>query len=293
MNLRTFSWGFKMSILDDFKTLRFWRHFSMKSLATAGGLSGIIQFNNTVFPGSLWTGNLILCTVVSLSIISGALLSWPRPISAEFSSPKTKISIVRGDLLAEKGNLVVGASTTFDTETPTIIARQSLQGQVLDRLYNGNLPLLDQQLSEALLNIPTSGTINKAGKTNQYEIGTVAVVQHGPRKIFFSAYSEMNHLNEARATADSVWISLQALWTSISIHGNGTIISIPVIGGGQARLSSILPAQDSIRFIALSFMMASRRERICDELRIIVHQDDYRKLDRLEIQSFISSLRPS
>ena len=70
-------------------------------------------------------------------------------------------------------------------------------------------------------------------------------------------------------------------------------VSVPVIGGGQARLASVLPAQDSIRLIALSSMFASRTKKVCDELRIVVHPNDYEKLDRMELQSFLSSLRPS
>ncbi len=62
-------------------------------------------------------------------------------------------------------------------------------------------------------------------------------------------------------------------------------------GHGQARLSSVLPAQDAIRFTLLSFMFASRNSKVCDELRIVVRSDDYRKLDGLELQSFLSSLR--
>jgi hypothetical protein len=79
----------------------------------------------------------------------------------------------------------------------------------------------------------------------------------------------------------------------VSRRGNGGTISIPVIGGGQARLSSVLPAQDAIRFTLLSFIFASRHSKVCDELRIVVRPDDYRKLDRLELQSFLSSLRSS
>ncbi len=33
--------------------------------------------------------------------------------------------------------------------------------------------------------------------------------------------------------------------------------------------------------------------KICDELRIVARPDDYRKLDRLELQSFLSPLRSS
>jgi hypothetical protein len=282
-----------MEIVNDLGTFRFWRHFLIKAFAIAGGMSGLIQFNNTVFPERLWTGNWVIWAVSIMSTVISVVLSWPRPITAEFSAPKTRITVVKGDLLQESGHLIIGASDTFDTEMPNIIARNSVQGQVLDKLYGGNIALLNQHLDAALIGKNVIGSINKPGKSEKYDIGTVAVVVQGPRKLFFSAYSEMNEFNEARATADTVWKSLQALWSSVSVHANGTTISIPVIGGGQARLSNILPAQDAIRFIALSFMMASRRERICEELRIVVHENDYKKLDRLEIQSFISSLRPS
>lgn len=101
----------------------------------------------------------------------------------------------------------------------------------------------------------------------------------------------MDALNVARSTPDKVWKSLLALWAEVPRRANGGTVSIPVIGGGQARLSNILPAQDAIRFTLLSFMFASRGSKICDELRIVVRPDD--KLDRLELQVFLSSLRSS
>jgi hypothetical protein len=92
---------------------------------------------------------------------------------------------------------------------------------------------------------------------------------------------------------DGIWKSLLNVWDAVSKYGNGAAVSIPVIGGGQARIAQILPSQDSIRFIILSFMLASRNERVCDELRIVVRPQDYARLDRLELQSFLASLRPS
>jgi hypothetical protein len=103
----------------------------------------------------------------------------------------------------------------------------------------------------------------------------------------------MDAHNTTHSTPDKVWKSLLSLWDEISKKGNGGTVSVPVIGGGQARLSNILPAQDAIRFILLSFIFASRAEKVCDELRIVVRPEDYRKLDRLELQSFLSSLRSS
>jgi len=43
----------------------------------------------------------------------------------------------------------------------------------------------------------------------------------------------------------------------------------------------------------LSFMFACRKEKVCDELAIVIRPQDYERLDRLEIQSFLTSLKPS
>jgi hypothetical protein len=234
-----------------------------------------------------------LIAVIVISLIGGLIWSWPRPIAQDYSAPKTRISVVKGDILAETTHVVIGTNDTFDTEPPIIIAQSSLQGQALQKLYGGDLKELDLQLTNALLNKPTVGNIAKEGKKIQYGIGTIATVKHAARLLFFLAYSKMDHHNTARSSPDMVWQSLIALWDEVSKRANGGTVSMPVIGGGQARLSSVVPAQDSIRLIVLSFMFASRSEKICDELRIVVRPDDYKELDRLELQSFLSSLRSS
>jgi len=264
------------------------------SFACMGGLSTVLQTIVLIFPKvTVFQGVPILLLAVAISLIGGLVWSWPRPIEQDYSAPNTKITIVKGDMLAEMTHLVIGTNDTFDTETPIIIARQSLQGQALERLYGGDLRELDAQLALALSDKPTVGVIEKAGKQIQYGVGTIATVKHAARLIFFLAYCEMDIHNTAHSTPDKVWKSLLLLWDEVSKKGNGGTVSIPVVGGGQARLSSVLPAQDAIRFTILSFMFASRSTKVCDELRIVVRPDDYKKLDRLELQSFLSSLRSS
>jgi hypothetical protein len=94
-------------------------------------------------------------------------------------------------------------------------------------------------------------------------------------------------------TPHGLWASLNSLWAAISKHSNGGTVCMPVIGGGMSRLSSIVPTQDSIRFTILSFMFASRSNKVCDELRIVVRPQDYQRLDRLELQAFLTSFKPS
>jgi hypothetical protein len=103
----------------------------------------------------------------------------------------------------------------------------------------------------------------------------------------------MNERNEAQGTMDGIWRSLDRLWQEVRAKGNGGAVFMPVIGGGQSKLSQIFPAQDSIRFMILSFMFASRHQKVCDELVIVVQPRVYDRLDRLEIQSFLRSLGPS
>ena len=231
--------------------------------------------------------------VAAMAILGGLAWSWPRPITEEYNAPKTKITIAKGNLFDEKGHLVVGTNDTFDTETPVIIAKNSLQGQALDTLFGGDLKELDTQLAVALSNRQATGTVAKLGKQARYGVGTIATLKHGARLVFFLAYTEMDRQNKAESTPDKMWKSLLALWEEVLKRGNGGTVSVPVFGGGLARLSSLLPAQDAIRFTVLSFMIASRGQKVCDELRIVVLPEDYKKLDRLELQSFLSSMRAS
>jgi hypothetical protein len=279
---------------NDFLTRRFWSRFSIHAFAVIGVIALVLDVWNEAFPeAELVGGWLLLLGIVLTAGIVGLVRSWPKPIEVSFSAPRTAIRVVEGDLFDEPGHVVIGTCDTFDTETPSIIAKGSLQGQALERFYGGDVKELDRQILHALGGRNPSARIDKPGKQEKFGVGTVAALKQSGRYLFLLAYSEMNEKNEARSTADALWSSLSSLWQEVSVHGNGTSVSIPVIGGGMSRMSQILPAQDSIRFIALSFMMASRKERVCDELRIIVRQSDYAKLDRLELQAFLSSLRSS
>jgi len=281
-------------IWHDFGTGRFWRHLGTQIFAAIGVCAVIIGLVSAIFPKVAPKGGAVLAlVVVGISILYGTIRTWPRPIEQRYSAPNVVIRLKKGDLFSEPNHLVVGVTDTFDTRIPDIIDRKSVQAQLVDRLYAGDIAVFDAKVSEALRGVQPIGSISKPGKTERYAVGTVATVRDDSRCYFCVAYTEMNERNEARATMDGLWISLSSLWQAVSAYANGGTVSIPVIGGGQARISQVLPAQDSIRFIALSFMLACRREKICDVLNIVIHPREYEQLDRLEIQSFLKSLRPS
>jgi hypothetical protein len=282
------------TLARDVTSARFLGHLAKETFASIGLLSASAGLTDALFPDVFeGHGTSVGLAILAVSIAWGGWRAWPRPIRHSYVAPKTTISVLKGDLFAEESHLVIGTCDTFDTKVPNVISPKSVQGQALQRLYGGDVERLDVDLQAALRNQTPIGSMTKEGKTDRYEMGTVAVIPNGPRHLFFLAYTEMNEKNEARGTADGVWKSLLALWSAVSAYSNGDAISIPVIGGGQARISQILPAQDSIRFIAFSYMLAARHESICNELRIVVDAKTYERLDRLELQAFLDSLEMS
>lgn len=282
-------------LLQDMRTRRFWLKFLTKTFALLGTVTAVVKGVAALLPGRtdwLDSGAVFVIAMIFCTLI-GITLTWPRPIQCEYASPQTKIKIIKGDLFEQDGSIVVGITNSFDTEIPKIIEQKSLLGQAIARLYGNDWKRLDAELEEALKMKPVIGTIAKAGKQNLYEPGTVATVANGPRQIFFSAYAEMSGNNNAGTKIEVVTKSLYMLWDEVGRRCNGQPISIVPWGGGLSRISSVLPAQDSIRLIILTFMFASRHQKVSDELTVVVPEPFFKSLDRMELQAFLTSLRSS
>lgn len=280
-------------LAHDLQTWRFWRWFLVQTFSAVGVLAVLLEVAIFIVGDLPFEGLPLALAIGSISVGFGLKRAWPRPIRQEYNSPNITIEVVNGDLFSQDCNIVVGTCDTFDTAVPRVIAKNSVQGQALERFYGGDVNQLDREIAEALNGKAIRGSIQKEGKVEKYGIGTVATLRKAAHRIYFLAYTEMNQDNEAQGTPDGIWRSLASLWDEVSRTANGTPVAIPVIGGGQSRLSQVMPAQDSIRFMVMSFIFASRTRKVCDELRIVVRRDDFERLDRLELQAFLSSLRPS
>ena len=276
-------------IVNDLKRWRFWRRFITNAFAAIGvmsALAGIISlFVGTLSASVSW----LVWVCLAIAVAFGAWRAWPRPIQASFNSPNTVIRVVRGDLFEQDTHLVIGTCDTFDTRAP-YIAANSVQGLYLTRQYRGDADSLDTALAQHLVQHPIVETVAKAGNTSRYEVGTVVPLEALGARHFFVAYTRMDKDNKAHATADELWKSLANLWASIRRHSNGEPVSIPVLGGGQSGLSPVLPAEDAIRFIALSFIVAARNTPVCAELRIVALPSLYDRLNHFELQAFLSGL---
>lgn len=258
------------------------------ALAAVGG--GIVIFWPTAFDGKWWVAVLGLAA----SVVYGVCRAWPRPIQTHFKSLSTTVRVVRGDLFDQgDAHLVVGVSDTFDTASPHI-ASASVQGQFLQRVYGNDGAKLDADIEDELSGVATIGVIDgKKGKAQRYPLGTTVALRANARRYFLLAYTLMDSNSTASTTTDGVWNSLSELWKTVRRESNGSRVCIPMIGGGQSKLAPFLPAMDSVRFIALSYILATRTARVCEELCIVAPPKEFDALDHLEIQAFLNSLRPS
>ena len=282
-------------MLRTFNLSQFWRLlkvFAINSLACVGILVLLAELYNLFAPDQVTKhGGTIAALVGACAIGYGLWRAWPRPVEEEYAKPKAKIRIVVGDLFDQDCNLVIGMTSTFDTAVPHIIGRSSIQGQFLARVYGQDVKALDNDLEVALDAYQPVNSISKAGKTLEYEIGTVAVIRHQRKHYFCVAYTQMNTENEASSTVDHVWTSLSRVWNSVRARCNGEAVAVTVLGGGLSRLSSIMPAYDAIRLTVLSYMLASRRSPVCERLDIVVQPQVADRLDMRELQSFLQSLK--
>lgn len=284
-----------MNIKRDLRNWRFWRGLATHALSALGVLSVVLGLYDLFSPDSLGGLDLPEVLLVPLAaLIYAVWRSWPYPIEEHYSTPNTKVRLVTGDLFDQGTNLVIGVSDCFDVETPNIIATNSVQGQFLTRVYKNDLGALQADVHAALASkTPIETGVSKFGNTDRYALGTVATINHLRTHYFCVAYTRMDEKNNVSSSIGILWEALDRLWDEVRGRSNGEVVSAPVIGLGQSGMSTVIPIQDAIRFLVLSFMFASRQKRVCDELRIVIRPEDEKRVDMLEVQEFLRSLKKS
>jgi hypothetical protein len=223
-----------------FGTRRGLKGVSTKSLAFFGLISAIVQFYNAIFvPTNSFNHPLGVVIATSVfALIYGIGSTWPRrEITRTFKANAHDITlnVKIGDVLTGKGQIVVGFSDTFDTNTSgnKVISATSLQGQLLAKRYNSDPELLDAALSAALKDTPQASKESRSdkrlGKLIRYPVGTVAVLGNSASdRIYALAYSRMNNDLVAESTVHEVWSSLGQLWDAVYTYGQREPVSMPL-----------------------------------------------------------------
>lgn len=238
---------------------------------------------------------VIFASTAGASLLFGFIQSFPRStVSQSYARPEMRITVKRGDLFDQKDQLVVGFTDTFDTDITQdrVISSKSVQGQLLQRVFDGDAGSLDHLLTDALKTIQSERVLRKEkahGKLHRYPIGTTAVIVHGGRRVYCVAYSRMGDDLVAKSSMDDLWQSLGSLWDEVYRHGQRDTVAIPIIGSELARIHCV-DRESLIRTIMLSFVARSREQLLCKELVVVVHPSDAAKVNMLEIAAFMRTL---
>ncbi|MFB8776520.1 macro domain-containing protein [Streptomyces broussonetiae] len=205
--------------------------------------------------------------------------------------------VVRGDLFAQDdANLVVGFTDTFDTATEQdlVISRDSVQGQLVGRLFNGDRKLLDDRLQAGLRSITPSSTERPQdkprGRRVRYPLGTTVPLVVDGRRVFAVAYSRLGNDLVARSAPDDLRASLDSLWQSVARYGMYKPVAIPLVGTGLARVVELDRTQ-LLFMIIESFAAYTRREpTTAPELRVVIRPEDLARTDLAAVGGLLRTL---
>ncbi|MFJ8363059.1 macro domain-containing protein [Streptomyces sp. NPDC093984] len=279
-----------------FRSRRGWAHLSANFSFAFAALAGIVQLILAVRPIAALQGTRTIVGLTALSCFWAVVRSLPRDsVSRRFNHPNFSVAVKVGDLFAERSDLIIGFTDVFDTsiEGGDIISPGSVQGQLLEKVFHGDVSSLDAALATSLRDSPVEGSesaVDKPrGKRDRYRIGTVAVIPHGGSRYYCVAYSRMSNDLIAQSSVDYLWRSLSNVWSTIASHGHLDPVAIPIFGSDLARVGN-LGRESLLKMIILSFVAASRVTLVSRRLTVVIYPSDADEVNLHEVQAFLSSL---
>jgi hypothetical protein len=213
----------------------------------------------------------------------------------EVAPLRTTVVIKRGDLFDQQdANLVVGFGDTFDTSTDdVVISQDSVQGQLLHRVYDGSREALDRELRRALRTVTPAGRESvrdkPRGKRVRYPLGTVVPLPLPGRRIFATVYCRQGNDLVTRGTREHLRDALERLWESVIVHGLYKPVAVPLVGSRLARIDG-LSDEESLMMITETFLRASRITPVSPELRIVVRPSSLERMRVLDVVRFVEGM---
>jgi hypothetical protein len=240
-------------------------------------------------PENLRWGIRGYASLAALSFVISVIWAWPKNmIARKLPASDTKILIGVGDLLDQRGNIIIGVTDVFDTELGDVISPSSIQGQFQTRFFPQQ-ERLDQAINADLAGVtPKHDEQKLRGKKERYSIGTVAMVEAKGNRFFLVAYTRMR--NDIRVESDicKLSASLSECWESIRARGQHEPIHMAIIGSSFARIG--LSRALLLQFIVLSFLDAERKESLTRQLSIHIYEKDADCIDFVDLESWLSGL---
>jgi len=203
------------------------------------GVVCIIDINTIVT--NIWGRIFLVICIFFVSLIVGAIkVLLTQKISITLTTDH-KLDILFGDLFKQANIVVIPVNRYFDTcIDDNLIAHNSVHGQFVKNIFGGNVQELDEKIEDSLkYQGITSLELNtdKMGKQKAYPLGCIAEIPKSDKTYYLLALTEFDRNNEASCTLEQYYKSIINLLEYIKTHSQGKTVSMPLIGGGFARLN--------------------------------------------------------
>lgn len=189
--------------------------------------------------GCGWIGVVLSCVdtsnefkwkiIISLFIVT-ILISFFWAIPNCYKSFKisgnggSKIELVVGDILKDSDNMVIPSNTFFDTSRQ-IISSKSIQGQLVNRKYDGCLADLNDGIKVALENSKMEGKFvseKVVGNQIKYPLNTILAVSKSSlsdsQRFYLLALCDFTNEGDIIKDKTNIHDSINSIWKYLQEH---------------------------------------------------------------------------
>lgn len=228
--------------------------------------------------------------ILFLAVVYGTL--WYRASNLKKLSLKinnSTLEIEEGNIFDEEGFKIIAFNEFYDTQVDdVIISKRSINGQYITQKYP------DPSVLDSFIDSDTHAAQHivgkcerKAGKTNQYQLGTIIKND----KYFLLAFSHFDKDNRAFLEIADYTACLMNMWNECDIHYGGNTVVLPLLGSGVTRFRGYenITDQELLEIIIWTFKVSRIRFKYPAKAKIILTSSCLSKINLYEIKKRFES----
>jgi hypothetical protein len=194
------------------------------------------------------------------------------------------ISICLGDVLSDKGSIVVPVNSCFDTAMDSnMISDECIQGQFQNKYFRNNLNSLDILIADALKSHDVYETIERSlpMKNKRYRLGTIAMINipgYGNKKrVYLLSVANMSRFFNPESTSVNTYREMMDnFWKEMGTYGhNEKRLAISVLGVGRAGYP--VDIELALAYMVDAYIETVKDKNIVENLAIYINWESIDK----------------
>ena len=199
----------------------------------------------------------------------------------------TSVEIKAGDIFEQDGLKAIAFNEYFDTQVDDkIIAKKSLNGQVIDKFFTDVNELNQKIEADKYLNSPGNilkENIEREGKGTRYKLGSSILVD----EFIFTAFTKFNDRNEAQLTMQEYIDFLLSFWNEINRLYAQRAVTVPIFGSGITRFKNgfeDININELLKIMVWTFKISKIKFVYPAKLTIIIPEGRLKEINLFEIK---------